>query len=278
MDLQFTSEEEAFRLKVRGWLAENMPTSGLSDSREGREDKTWLTRAKAWQRRLYDAGYIALAWPKEYGGQAMDPVRQSIVNDEMVRARAPYNVGASGLGMLGPTLISWGTEEQKQRYLPRLAKAELIAAYALTEPHAGSDALAAKTRADLSKLESAVVGMRRAASEGNCEALLQHDLQFHLQLCELSGNPFIVEQSRRLLVPFFAFVRMRVAASGQTTSPWDKDLEAHQRIIDLLREAEGEVAELYVKKAMARFAKSAYDNWENRASYVAQTTTGDRHA
>ena len=138
--------------------------------------------------------------------------------------------------------------------------------------------LAAKKRPDLSQLESAVASMRRAASEGNCEALLQHDLQFHLQLCELSGNPFILEQSRRLLVPFFAFVRMRVAASGQTTSPWDKDLEAHQRIIDLLREAEGEVAELYVKRAMARFAKSAYDNWENRASHVAQTTTGDQHA
>jgi DNA-binding GntR family transcriptional regulator len=138
--------------------------------------------------------------------------------------------------------------------------------------------LAAKTRPDLSKLESAVAGMRRAASEGNCEALLQHDLQFHLQLCELSGNPFIVEQSRRLLVPFFAFVRMRVAASRQTTSPWDKDLEAHQRIIELLREAEGEVAELYVKKAMARFAKSAYDNWENRASDIALTNTGDRDA
>jgi DNA-binding GntR family transcriptional regulator len=120
--------------------------------------------------------------------------------------------------------------------------------------------------------------MRRAASEGNREALLQHDLQFHLQLCELSGNPFIVEQSRRLLVPFFALVRMRVAASRQTTSPWDKDLEAHQRIIELLREAEGEVAELYVKKAMARLAKSAYDNWENRASDIALTNTGDRDA
>jgi len=136
--------------------------------------------------------------------------------------------------------------------------------------------LAAKTRCDLSQLEFAVAGMRRAASEADCEALLQHDLQFHLHLCELSDNPFIIEQSRRLLVPFFAFVRMRVAASGQTTSPWDKDLEAHQRIIDLLREAEGEVAELYVKKAMARFAKSAYDNWENRSSRAAPTATGDR--
>ena len=123
-------------------------------------------------------------------------------------------------------------------------------------------------RPDLSKIQFAVDSMRHAANEGNCEALLQHDLHFHLGLCELSGNPFIVEQSRRLLVPFFAFVRMRVAASGQTTSPWDKDLEAHQRIIDLVREAEGEVAEQYVKKAMARFAKTAYDNWENRTSHA----------
>jgi DNA-binding GntR family transcriptional regulator len=109
-------------------------------------------------------------------------------------------------------------------------------------------------------LETAVAGMRLAASEGNCEALLQDDLQFHLQLCELSGNPFLVELSHRLLVPFFAFVRMRVATSGQTTSPWDKDLEAHQRLIDLLCEGEDDVRELYVKNATARFAKNAYDN------------------
>jgi DNA-binding GntR family transcriptional regulator len=128
--------------------------------------------------------------------------------------------------------------------------------------------LAVQQRPELSKIQSAVNSMRLAANEGNCEALLQYDLQFHLELCDLSGNPFIIEQSRRLLLPFFAFVRMRVAASGQTTSPWDKDLEAHQRIIDLVREAEGEVAEQYVKKAMARFAKTAYDNWENRTSHA----------
>jgi DNA-binding GntR family transcriptional regulator len=128
--------------------------------------------------------------------------------------------------------------------------------------------LAVQMRPELSKIQSAVNSMRHAANAGNCEALLQYDLQFHLELCDLSGNPFIIEQSRRLLLPFFAFVRMRVAASGQTTSPWDKDLEAHQRIIDLVREAEGEVAEQYVKKAMARFAKTAYDNWENRTSHA----------
>jgi DNA-binding GntR family transcriptional regulator len=90
---------------------------------------------------------------------------------------------------------------------------------------------------------------------------------YHLELCELSRNPYIIEHARRILLPFFAFVRMRVSASGQETSAWDRDLEAHQRIIDLLREGEGEVAELYVKKAMERFAKTAYDNWEKRISH-----------
>jgi DNA-binding GntR family transcriptional regulator len=124
--------------------------------------------------------------------------------------------------------------------------------------------LAAEARPDLSKLQSAVDGMRQAVNRGKLEDLLQCDFRFHLELCELSGNSYVVEHGRRILVPFFAFVRMRVALSRQATSTWDKDLEAHQRIIDLLREGEGEVAEQYVKKAMARFAKTAYDNWENR--------------
>jgi alkylation response protein AidB-like acyl-CoA dehydrogenase len=89
MDLSFTSEEEQLRQKVRKFLAEEIPKSGLKSASEGREDKAWLGKAKAWQRKLYDAGYVALAWPKEYGGQAMDPVKQSIVNEEMVRANAP---------------------------------------------------------------------------------------------------------------------------------------------------------------------------------------------
>src|SRR5271157_5731435 len=160
MDLQFTSEEEAFRLKVRGWFAENMPTSGLTADREGRDDKTWLARAKAWQRRLYDAGYVALSWPKEYGGQAMDPVRQAIVNDEMVRARAPYMVGMLGIAMLGPTLITWGTEEQKRRYLPRVLTAEEIWCQGYSEPGSGSDLASLRTRAELVGDEFVVNGQK----------------------------------------------------------------------------------------------------------------------
>jgi alkylation response protein AidB-like acyl-CoA dehydrogenase len=160
MDLNFTSEEESFRQKVRTFLEENIAKSGLGDGREGREDKEWLARAKAWQRKLYEGGYIALAWPKEYGGQAMDPVKQSIVNDEMVRVRAPFLIGGSGLGMLGPTLISWGTEEQKKRYLPKILTAEEIWCQGYSEPGSGSDLASLKTRAEIVGDEFIVNGQK----------------------------------------------------------------------------------------------------------------------
>ncbi len=129
--------------------------------------------------------------------------------------------------------------------------------------------LAAAAQPDLTALQATVDAMRQSAITGSFDGLLDSDLRFHLELCKISGNPYLLEHARRILLPFFAFVRMRVAASGQETSAWDKDLEAHQRIILLLHEGEGEVAELYVKQAMARFSKTAYDNWEKRGSHGA---------
>lgn len=126
--------------------------------------------------------------------------------------------------------------------------------------------LAAESKPNLNVLQATMDVMRESASSGNREELLDCDLLYHLELCELSANPYLIQHARRILLPFFAFVRMRVLASGQETSIWDRDLEAHQRIIDLLREGEGEVAEHYVKRAMERFAKTAYDNWEKRLS------------
>jgi DNA-binding GntR family transcriptional regulator len=128
--------------------------------------------------------------------------------------------------------------------------------------------LAAQSKPNLNVLQATMDVMRESAASGNREELLDCDLLFHLELCELSGNPYVIQHGRRILLPFFAFVRMRVVASGQETAAWDRDLEAHQRIIDLLREGEGEIAEQYVKKAMERFAKTAYDNWEKRISHT----------
>jgi DNA-binding GntR family transcriptional regulator len=126
--------------------------------------------------------------------------------------------------------------------------------------------LAASIQPDLSPMQFAVDGMRAAATEGSREALLDCDLQFHLSLCEAAGNSFLVEHARRVLLPFFAFVRMRVAASHQDASLWSKDLEAHQRIIDLIREGEGDVSRQYVNRAMERFAKTACAHWEKRGN------------
>lgn len=160
MDLKFAPEEEEFRLKVRKFLEENLPKAGLKPRTEGRGDKEWVERSQAWQKKLYEAGYVGLSWPKEYGGQAMDPVSQSIVNDEMVRANAPWLVGGSGLSMLGPTLITLGTEEQKSRFLPKILNAEEIWCQGYSEPGAGSDLASLRTRAEIVGDEFVVNGQK----------------------------------------------------------------------------------------------------------------------
>ena len=160
MDLQFHSRRRSISTQgprlARREYADQRP---LRRSR-GPRGQDLAHAAKAWQRSLHEAGYVALAWPKEYGGQAMDPVRQSIVNDEMVRANAPYLVGGSGLGMLGPTLISWGSEEQKKRYLPKILTAEEIWCQGYSEPGSGSDFASLRTRAEIVGDEFVVNGQK----------------------------------------------------------------------------------------------------------------------
>jgi DNA-binding GntR family transcriptional regulator len=124
--------------------------------------------------------------------------------------------------------------------------------------------LAAERKADTTALQEAVDTMRRTAKKGRAPELLDADLSFHLELCRLSGNEYLLEHARRILLPFFAFVRIRVVASGLATSPWSRDLDAHQRIHDLVCEGEGRVAEQYIQQVMARFAATAYDAWERK--------------
>ena len=128
--------------------------------------------------------------------------------------------------------------------------------------------LTAETQPDFSTLQSFVDGMRRASKANSSGNMLDWDLKFHLELCSLSGNRHLLDYAQRILTPFFAFVRLRMITGGRGTSVWEKDLETHQRIVDLLREGDGEMAEQYVRKAMVRFSKTAYDNWvahEDRA-------------
>ena len=117
-------------------------------------------------------------------------------------------------------------------------------------------------------LQATMDTMRESARTGDRERLIDCDLLYHLLLCELSHNQYLIEHARRILVPLFAFVRMRVCVSGQSTSAWERDLEAHQKTIDLIREGESEVVEQYVKNVMERFAKAACDYWEKREEYA----------
>lgn len=121
--------------------------------------------------------------------------------------------------------------------------------------------LAASVGADISQLQSIVQEMRRASEARDSKALTDWDLQFHLELCRISGNSHLHGYAQKILQPFFAFVRMRVSVSGQGTSAWGQDVEAHQHIVDLIQEGEADLAEHYVKKSMVRFASTARKNW-----------------
>jgi alkylation response protein AidB-like acyl-CoA dehydrogenase len=146
MDLNLLPEEEEYRQKVRAWLAENLPKV-IAERRAGKI--SGIEWSKKWQRMLYEAGYVALAWPKQYGGQELDPMRQFIVNDELARGRAPGVIGAQAINLLGPTLITFGTEEQRRRYLPKMLRAEEIWCQGYSEPGAGSDLASLRTRAEV---------------------------------------------------------------------------------------------------------------------------------
>jgi alkylation response protein AidB-like acyl-CoA dehydrogenase len=157
MELNLTPEEEAFRAQVRAWLEANLPEHARGKAAGG---ASGLERARAWQRKVFEAGYLALGWPKEYGGQALDPMRQVIVSEEMNRAGAPLLPGNVGITMVGPTLITWGNDQQRRHYLPKILTAEQIWCQGYSEPNAGSDLAALRTSAELHGDEFVVNGQK----------------------------------------------------------------------------------------------------------------------
>jgi len=160
MDLSYTPEERAFQHEVRAWLKRNMPKREPDERPMDFQDPRRIARGKAWQRKLYEAGYVAMSWPREYGGQGADVMRQTIVNEEMVRARAPGLIGLMGIQMVGPTLITHGSEAQRRRYLPKILTAEEIWCQGYSEPGSGSDLASLRTRAELRGDEFVVNGQK----------------------------------------------------------------------------------------------------------------------
>jgi len=147
MDLSFTPEEEAFRQEVRSWLDSNLPEEwrhgGVGGYREDEEESI----QREWQRRLYEGGWLTLAWPKEQGGRGATPVMQSIYSEEMAKAGGPPIIGRLGVSLLAPLLSVFGTDWQKEQYLAKILSGELVFAQGFSEPDAGSDLAGLKSRA-----------------------------------------------------------------------------------------------------------------------------------
>jgi alkylation response protein AidB-like acyl-CoA dehydrogenase len=141
VDLRDTDEEAAFRQEVREFIAANLP-----DASRTRSGRRFEETDRDWSRKLGEAGYAGLTWPREYGGSGAPYSHQAIFLEELARAEAPSHLGVIGIGMAGPTIIAWGTPEQKERYLARILIAEEIWCQGFSEPDAGSDLAAARTR------------------------------------------------------------------------------------------------------------------------------------
>jgi alkylation response protein AidB-like acyl-CoA dehydrogenase len=146
MDFSLSPEQARYRDELRAWLRDNladelatpMPPMGHPDA---------LARRQAWQRRVWQAGYVGVSWPTEYGGQGRSLIESLIVNEEMARAKAPDLINVIGLNMAGPTIIHHGTDEQKTRHLSGILTADEIWCQGFSEPNSGSDLASLQTRA-----------------------------------------------------------------------------------------------------------------------------------
>jgi alkylation response protein AidB-like acyl-CoA dehydrogenase len=151
MDARFSEEDEAFRREIAGWLEENL--GGEFEVVRGRggpgDEHALFEERHAWERRLGEAGWIGVGWPAAVGGRDLSLSQQVIFYEEYARAGGPGRVGHIGEGLLAPTVIHYGSAQQKERFLPGIRSGEEIWCQGYSEPNAGSDLANVQTRAEL---------------------------------------------------------------------------------------------------------------------------------
>jgi alkylation response protein AidB-like acyl-CoA dehydrogenase len=149
MKLSFSESDERFREEVATWLDGNL--GGEFEQTRGRggpgDEHMFVEERKAWERKLAEGGWTCIGWPVEFGGRAATVEQQVIYNEEYARAGGPGRMGHIGEGLAGPTIIAYGTPEQKQRYLPGILSGQELWCQGYSEPNAGSDLANVKTKA-----------------------------------------------------------------------------------------------------------------------------------
>jgi alkylation response protein AidB-like acyl-CoA dehydrogenase len=148
LDFKWGAAEEAYRDQARRWIEASVPAWWRRIDAPDFGEDDHFERLRAWHQQLYDAGYVGVTWPREYGGQGRGAVENAILQEELVRADAPPTVNGLGIGLCGPALMHHGSDEQKARHLRPMLRAEQIWCQGYSEPGAGSDLAGLQTRAE----------------------------------------------------------------------------------------------------------------------------------
>jgi alkylation response protein AidB-like acyl-CoA dehydrogenase len=159
MELDYTPEAEQFRKEIRGWLEARLPDGWFEPGFELKgADRVRFNQD--WVRQLYEGGWICASWPTEYGGKGLSIMQNVVLAEEFARAKAPLRADFFGDTLVGPTILQWGTEEQKKEFLPRIMNGQVRWCQGFSEPNSGSDLASLKTTAVLDGDEWVINGQK----------------------------------------------------------------------------------------------------------------------
>ncbi|MEY4606392.1 MAG: acyl-CoA dehydrogenase family protein [Ilumatobacteraceae bacterium] len=166
MDLAYTDADEQFRAEIRAWLEANLPTGWFEPGFEMPADERKRFNEE-WPSRLFEGGWICATWPTEYGGKGLTTMQGVVLSEEFARAKAPLRADFFGDTLVGPTLLQWGTEEQKREFLPKILSGQMRWCQGFSEPNSGSDLASLKTSAELDGDEWVINGQKVWTTQGH---------------------------------------------------------------------------------------------------------------
>jgi alkylation response protein AidB-like acyl-CoA dehydrogenase len=165
MDLTYPAEAEAFRAEIRAWLEQNLPERWFEPGFE-MDAEAKVQFQKEWTHKLFEGGWICASWPTEYGGKGLSTMQAVVLAEEFHKANAPLRADFFGDTLVGPTILQWGTEEQKKFFLPKILSGQIAWCQGFSEPDAGSDLASLKTTAELDGDEWIVNGQKIWTTQG----------------------------------------------------------------------------------------------------------------
>ncbi len=165
MDLNYPPEAEAFRAEIRAWLEANLPAGWFDEGFEQTPEEK-VAFQKDWTKKLFAGGWICASWPKEYGGKGLSTIEAVVLTEEFHKAGAPLRADFFGDTLVGPTILQWGSEEQKKEFIPKILSGEVAWCQGFSEPDAGSDLAGLKTKAELDGDEWVINGQKIWTTQG----------------------------------------------------------------------------------------------------------------